>query len=59
MEGQLQRVSCPFNPAHVIEPRRLQYHIMKCKKVRSLMAFKYQTVNVLQSFLIIELASNT
>ena len=28
-----ERVNCPFDPVHVIERRRLQAHIIKCKRV--------------------------
>lgn len=27
-----ERVNCPFNPVHVIERRRLQAHIIKCRR---------------------------
>ena len=30
-----EKVSCPFNSAHTIERRRLQAHIIKCKRVKN------------------------
>ena len=34
-DDQSEMVSCPFNSAHTIERRRLQAHIIKCKRVNS------------------------
>ena len=34
-DDQSEMVSCPFNSAHTIERRRLQAHIIKCKRVNN------------------------
>ena len=36
---RMNRVSCPFDPAHVVESRKLQAHLIKCKRVRHLILF--------------------
>lgn len=32
MSLQQQLLTCPFNPAHVILPHRMQKHLVRCKK---------------------------
>ncbi len=32
-EDPLELVPCPFDPVHMVQRKRMQYHIMKCSKV--------------------------
>jgi hypothetical protein len=56
-----ERVNCPFDPVHVIERRRLQAHIIKCKRVSNFwMKFEVFYLNsfVSRTFLQIMTLSN-
>ena len=26
-------ISCPYDPVHLVQRKRIQYHLMKCRKV--------------------------
>ena len=29
----MELIACPFDPVHMVQRKRMQYHIMKCQKV--------------------------